>query len=109
MSYHPKNSGLCSWLLTEIRRIGDELWIGTGLNGISVLSLNTGSWTNYAVTPNHAPPNQIRALSSKCTVVRPYREPRFEPVDLQVLVTSFFLSALCGGTRGQGGRKSDRG
>lgn len=70
VSYRSDNSGLCSWLITEVRRIGTELWVGTGLNGISILNLTKGTWTNYAITPKHAPPNQVRSLGSTCTGVR---------------------------------------
>ncbi len=70
VSYLPKNSGICSWLITEIRRIGNELWVGTGTNGISVLNLAKGTWTNYAVAPNDAPPHQIRSLGQSCRGVK---------------------------------------
>jgi hypothetical protein len=66
VSYVPKNSDICSWLITEIRRVGDELWVGVGANGISVLNLATGSWTNHAIFPNYAPPHQIRSLGKTC-------------------------------------------
>lgn len=69
VSYHPKNSGLCSWRITEIRRVGKELWVGVGSNGISVLDLAKGTWTNYAIEASSASP-QVRSLGSKCTGVR---------------------------------------
>jgi hypothetical protein len=66
ISYLPKNSGICSWLITDIRRIGNDLWVGVGANGMSVLNLTTGAWTNYAVFTNYVPPYQIQSLGSRC-------------------------------------------
>jgi len=70
VSYLPKNSNICSWWITAVRRIGNEIWLGVGENGISVLNLRSGAWSNYAVFPNSAPASRIRSLASKCTGVR---------------------------------------
>ena len=69
-SYFPTNSNICGWHVTAVRRIGNEIWVGVGESGISVLNLRSGTWSNYAVFPNSAPPSRIRSLGSKCTGVR---------------------------------------